>query len=508
MQTKPDNRAFLIAYFFLGMMMIWGSSSRTYSQFQTGTNISTYAGVNNVFVNPALLSNSRYYVDINVISGGSFIHNNYAYLARKEYNFLSMLNPSYRFPMHDKEYGQGERPAYTVEEKKPKDFLLNSHIIGPSVMIAMNDHILALQTSFRSVNSFRDIPYDMANYFYYSLDYKPQHGKEFEHRDPIKFATLTWSEIGLSWAYTFSKYNRDRWSFGISAKMLLGHAGSYVYLDHLKYFTPDDETVYIRNVNGEAAYSLPVDYSITKLNTGTKVRGYGMGFDLGVSYIHTKKGHSNMKYKRLCAQRYEDYKYKIGISLMDFGWIRFTEQARKYEYHNEQGYWDEIDTLDPYYDNFDYISEDISMRLCGSPDCAKTADAFSMFLPATLGLQFDYHYVNNWYISSSLRLPLNFAKNQVRYPSSVVIAPRMETQVFEMGIPFTLYDMRYPMLGAFVRFYNITVGTDNLSGFFNLTNHYGFDLYVSVKINFIKNRCKKKLPRFCIDDFRFKKYFN
>jgi hypothetical protein len=127
------------------------------------------------------------------------------------------------------------------------------------------------------------------------------------------------------------------------------------------------------------------------------------------------------------------------------------------------------------------------------------ADKFSMYLPASLGLQLDYRWRKNWYVSSSLRLPVSYAKGQVRSPAGFMVSPRLETQTFEMGMPFTLYDFQHPMLGAYMRFYNFTVGTDNLSGFLNLTNHYGFNVYFSFKISLIKNHCKRKLPRFCVD---------
>jgi len=502
--AKPNIARQPFLYGIIAVLCLIGQPTGVQGQYFTGATAGTYSGVGNVVVNPAFLSNSRYYVDVNVFSGGTFIHNNYAYLLRDDYKFSDFFLPGSEFPMHEKEYGQGERPAYTVENKRAKNLHFDGRIMGPSVMVAVNDHTFAFQTNFRSVNSFRDIPYDMANYFYYSLDYKPQHGMEYEHRDPIKFGTLTWSEIGFSWAYMFKKYDRDRWSFGISAKFLMGHAGSYVYVDHLKYFTPDDDNVYVRNLNGEAGYSLPVDYASNELYSGAKVKGIGVGFDIGVSYIHTEKGHSNMKYRRLCQQRYENYKYKIGVSLMDFGYIRFNDQARKYDYDNVSGYWEQVDTLKTYYDNLEFISNDVNSRFYDSPEDALTANNFTMYLPATLGVQLDYHYVNSWYVSASLRLPINFAKSQVRAPAGMMIAPRIETSVFELGVPLTLYDMRHPMVGAYMRFYNFTVGTDNLAGFVNLTNHYGFNVYFSFKINFIKNRCKRKLPRFCVDDFRMK----
>ena len=488
-------------YLVVTLACLLGQQAFLHAQYISGASMGSYSGVTSVVVNPALLVNSRYYIDINVFSATSFIHNNYAYLAKDEYRFGKFFLPGYEYPMHDKEYGQGERPAYTLDNTRRKNLYANGRAMGPSVMVAVNDHSFAFHTHFRQETSFRDVPYDMANYFYYSLDYNPQHGIEYEHRDPAKFASLTWSEIGLSWDYTFRKYDRDRWSFGATTKFLLGHAGAYVYVENMTYFTPDDENIYVRNLNGEAAYSLPIDYSTNEIS-GSKIKGFGMGVDLGVSYIHTTKGHSNIKYKRLCQQRYEDYKYRLGISLMDFGYIRFKDEARKYNYENVSGSWERVDTLKPYYDNLEFISNDVNARLYEDPEDALVADKFNMYLPASLGIQVDYHYVNNWYLSSTVRLPINFAKSQVRAPSSWMLSPRMETQFFEMGVPFTLFDMRHPMLGVYMRFYNFTIGTDNLAGFMNLTNHYGFNVYFSLKISFLKNSCRKKLPRFCIDNFR------
>ena len=465
----------------------------------------SYAGINNVIINPSMMANSRYYVDVNVVSVGSFFQNNFAYFDRKEYGIINLFNPGYSFPVHEKEYGTGERTAYTVENTKLKNVFLNARMLGPSVMVAYNNHTFAFQTSIRTVSSFTDIPYDMANYFYYSLDYAPQHGVEYAHEDPIKTASLSWSEVGFSWSYMFGKYNRDHWSVGVSAKMLFGHAAYYVYLDEITYFVPDDDNLYVRNVKGETAYSLPVDYSTNKLYNGSPVKGMGMGFDIGFSYVHTERGHSDYRYKRLCQQKFDPYKYRIGVSLMDFGWIGFNDVARKYEFDNMHGEWHEIDTLQPYYSNLDYISDDVSTRLSGTADGALNADNFTMYLPFALGVQFDYHYVKNWYLSGSLRMPISYARSEVRAAASIMVAPRMETGSLEFGVPLTLHEFRQPIVGAYLRFHNITVGTDNVAGFLNLTHHYGFDFYVSLKINFLKDNCKKKVPRFCGGDYHYRR---
>lgn len=469
----------------------------SYAQYMTGVTASSYSGVNSNIVNPAFMSNSRYFLDINIAGAGSFFHNNFAYMAREEYNFFRFLDPNYAYPMHDKEYGTGERPAYTVENKKRKQAFFSNRILGPSVMLAYNDHTFAMNTAFRSVSGFRNIPYDMANYLYYSLDYSPQHGKEYEHRDPMRTASLSWSELGFSWAWIYAKYDRAHWSLGITAKMLFGHAAYYVYLDHLKYFVPDDENLYVRNVHGEAAYSFPIDYDNNELYNGSIIKGTGMGFDFGLSYTHTVRGHSRKKYSILCQQPFHEYKYRIGVSLLDFGWINFNDVSRKYELDDYHGIWYRLDTLEAYYNNINYISEDINRHLCGSDYCALTANNFNILLPMSIGAQFDYNYFKNWFVSGWIRFPLIYSKNQVSATSGLMVVPRMETAEFEFGVPFTLHEMKSPMLGAYIRIYNLTIGTDNAAGFLNITDHYGYDFYVAIKFNLLKGNCWRRMSSFC-----------
>jgi hypothetical protein len=76
-------------------------------------------------------------------------------------------------------------------------------------------------------------------------------------------------------------------------------------------------------------------------------------------------------------------------------------------------------------------------------------------------------------------------------PAQLSVTPRYETQYFEVNLPVSLYDFRYPRMGVAARIWFLTLGTDNLLGFLNLTDFTGFDLYVSVKFNFLKGKCRR-----------------
>ena len=63
---------------------------------------------------------------------------------------------------------------------------------------------------------------------------------------------------------------------------------------------------------------------------------------------------------------------------------------------------------------------------------------------------------------------------------------------------------KLPRIGLAARFWFFTIGTDKLLGFFNLTDFTGMDIYMSIKLNFLKGRCKSSSNN-CISRYNYKK---
>jgi hypothetical protein len=469
------------------------------SQEMLGLVNGNYAGVNSAIINPSLLLNSRLYMDINVVAADVFHQNNYLYISKDEYNFFDFFKKDYTIELHPVEHSNGDRPFYTNNNKSNKQFYTNVIVQGPSAMLVANDHAFAIQTSFYTVNVIKDLPYDMANFFYYDLSYAQQRNILFTHDDEYNFSTLTWSEISFSYAYVLKKYSRNRWTVGITLKKLLGHAGTYFNSYKTDYYVPNGSTVDILDITADVGYALPIDYSTNDGFYGSFIKGYGVGFDLGMTYQKNKKGHSNIKYRKLCNQKFDQYNYRIGFSILDFGMIKFRNNARKYEFHHGSVYWEDIDSIFKAYKNINQLSEDFSTRLCGSPTCTQTADEFSIALPAAVSMQFDYSYNDHWYLNATVVHPVRIAKAYIYRPAVIGLTPRYESRFFDISLPISLYDYRYPRIGLAARIYYFTIGTEKILGFFNLTNFSGLDLYVALKFYLEKGSCKSKQPRFCYE---------
>jgi hypothetical protein len=55
--------------------------------------------------------------------------------------------------------------------------------------------------------------------------------------------------------------------------------------------------------------------------------------------------------------------------------------------------------------------------------------------------------------------------------------------VWEVNLPLSLVDFRDPQIGLAFRIYSLTIGTEKLGTFFNLTDVRGLDLYFALGFN-------------------------
>jgi hypothetical protein len=134
----------------------------------------------------------------------------------------------------------------------------------------------------------------------------------------------------------------------------------------------------------------------------------------------------------------------------------------------------------------------ISDVFYGDPNASLASNRIRMILPAALSIQWDYHYRKQWYLNATAMQPIMSSKSYIYRPAQISVTPRYETQYLEFSMPFSLYEYRYPRVGLAARFWFLTIGTDKLLGFFNLTDFTGMDIYFSLKFNFLKGKCRSK----------------
>jgi hypothetical protein len=341
---------------------------------------------------------------------------------------------------------------------KTDNAFANFRLNGPELMINAGKSAFAFIDAARTAISYRE------------SDESGTIGNGEDYRQ-MNVAGLAWGEIGLAYAYQFYRAEKSIWSGGLTLKYLSGAGGA---------FFSNDYTGYTFNS------SLPSNLSTSGLSgSGGIGAGHGMGIDIGITYEKKTRQVSLNTYTKLSQQKFQDYDYKFGISLIDVGYIRFSKNVNGSSLNQSiagstQGV---IDST-----KYDIVADTGK----GSSSSSLTKNSFSMYLPAAVCLQFDYHYYKNWFFNGTFVQGLNLSDEFVRRPTMLAFTPRFEKRRFEVSMPLSVSDMKYFRMGLAVRFWSITIGTDNLLGSAGVGSNAGFDLYTSIKITFDKGRYRRK----------------
>jgi len=461
------------------------------SQEMWGVTTSNFAGSNGAILNPASLVTSKLYLDVNLATFDIFFQNNYGYIHQKDFSPFKLLVKNPEFP----EYGEDDMPFDHFWDVRDK-FIYSSQLIkGPSMMLAYGRHAFALHTGARIITSTSRIPYDIANFGYYGLDYSEQHNVNYVSRN-LHAASVFLGEIGLSYAYAFRKIGNEEWVAGITVKKLFSPAGAYVSADNLDYIVVNDSTINIKNMNGEVGYSFPMNYDNNEYpDSGPFIKGGGYGIDIGFAFQNKDLSYQKKRFRRLCSQKYINYSYRLGISLIDLGYVTYDQNSQLHVYNDISKYWISIDTINYY--NFNELTRTMSREFYGNENTSFAGDKVRLLLPTALSIQGDYHIYRKWYGGLVWIQPVHLGKSYMRRPAQIALIPRYESPKLELALPLSLYDYRMPRVGFSVRYYFLTIGTDDLLGLVGYKNFTGLDFYASIKINFRKGFCgrfKRDLP--------------
>jgi hypothetical protein len=452
------------------------------AQEMWGITTSNYAGSTGVLLNPTSITTSKLYQDINIASIDIFFENNYAYIPQKDYALFKLISGK-SLP----KYGPDDLPFDHYTEKNNK-FIYSSQLIkGPSYMVAVGRSAYAIHTGARMLTSAYDIPLEIANFGYYGIKYTPQHNINYNSSN-FGTATLAMGEIGLTYAYDFRKISMETWSAGITVKRLFSVGGGYLRTNNVDYIVLNDSTINFKNLNAEVGYSLPLDYSNNDFpDSGPLIKGGGFGFDIGVTFQNKALSYQKRRISKLCRQRYIDYYYRIGVSLLDVGFVNFNKNAEVQTFDNVSQYWMNIDTLN--YINVNHLTSSLSQVFYGDPNASHTADKVRIYLPTAFSVQADVKIYRNFYAGAVFISPVRLGKSFIRRPAQIALIPRYENHDIEFSLPLSLYDYHHFRLGAAVRYRMLTFGSDDLLGLFGINDFTGIDFYIAFKINFRKGYC-------------------
>lgn len=432
-------------------------------QENMGIATSNYSPTNSVWLNPSTIADNKAFLDIHIAGVAGFLHNNYAFLPKS----------SFYFPRDITRIGsKAEDVAFTTKDVKRSAYI-DAAAQLPGASLSIGDHGFAINTAVRAYTKGKNIPSQLTDLIIDGVYEDPVYGQREQYSN-ISVNALSWAELDFSYAYLFRKFDKDIWSGGVTLKKLWGIAAASQVFKTIDYtvINPDVVTVH--------------DFSSVNALTQNPAFGAGKGWgvDLGVTYKRTLDPVMDyLPHGNDC--RKVGYLYKVGLSLLDFGSVKFkNETVRTIDIQGE----DHTES-----DSNGVNTVNVLQNLVEN-EFDETSTGFKAKLPTALSAQFDYNIGYGLYLNGTVMVPLRRANTiAIQRTNLIAITPRWERKRIEIAMPITLVDYRYPSVGLGIRLNNVVIGTDRLIPMIMPVNVYRMDIYCNVKWTiFERKKCRDK----------------
>jgi len=437
-----------------------------------------YDGVNGVFFNPASIADSRYRWDFNLISANAFVGNNKASFKIKD--IFSTESSSFKNKFLS---GSGNTDAN-----------INVDILGPSVMFNLTrKSAIAITTRARVIASVKDFDGNLINSVLNSS--ANSYPYSFNSTANSRIIANGWTEVGVSYAREISSNGPNYFKGGVTIKYLSGVGNNYVQVNQLQTTINQDILInpYLQHTNGTTAIgNSGADFSNISLNNLFGNGSNGIGGDIGFVYEY-RPNYTNAG-SDVHNRDINKYKFKVGLSLLDIGAIRYKTNA-----NNSAGYNVHINGNDRFYlvQLKNQSSAQIKNTLDNNPNfftpIANGVNAtYNASLPTVLQGDVDYHLHRGFFVSvgGQLNLVSNSSLYSANQYNSVTLTPRYEGKSFGIYFPINYNELTQFNAGISLRAGPLFIGSGSL--FTAIAKSKQADIHVGLRFGILQKRKKDK----------------
>lgn len=419
------------------------------AQENIGINQDNFAPVNSRFLNPSTIVDAGTWLDINIIGFSAYARTNFVFMPD-----VYLPSPStYKDPVL-------KQPISSLYAYS------SDMVLGPSVSLVLKKQSFAIHTAVRSYLFSKKLPPETIGFVEDSNTLIIPDGNYESER--IRMKEMTWEEYGFTYGRILKRKDNNMFTGAVTISRLYGLHVAGMYMRSAELQVSSSEGSFVNIEEGNYWYNEPA-----------RLSGKGWSGSFGFTFKKMKKDISNyIPHSVFGNCKVATYKYKIGVSLLDVGLIRFNQNALT-------GTFDEDTPVDSM-KNWTEVTQKAIEE-------GQTND-FQAWLPAALSIQYDHNFNNFVYGNVSLI-------NRVTFPSwrgaeranMLSVSLRFETKKFSAALPLTLHEYTYPQLGLSLRLWFFTIGTDQLIPFIRRMDVYSADVYMYFKIPiFISPECRTR----------------
>ncbi|MFT5512411.1 MAG: hypothetical protein ACI8SE_000809, partial [Bacteroidia bacterium] len=484
---------------FVCVLFILMTNATAFGQYVRNFANSNYGALQSISYNPANLADGRCRFALTPLTVFADVNNNFINV-RTPYKYSEVLNNNVSTNLLD----ENDIPVWDnsfMEDKlnaNNKQAYVSAEVMGPSFLLGRKDKSgFAFTTKTRFFANVDGLDEDLLKVFLVDFDSVAPDYSVKSHQlrlmnqpgveTNLGFGALAYQEFAFSYAAVLQDKKANFFKGGATIKYVIGLGAGFGSVNDFNYELVGIDSLRIKSANISAAYTSDRYFTTDRrLNDylGKNKLGKGMGIDLGVVYEY-RPDYKSYTY-RMDRRNHEDrtknkYKFKIGAAISDFGSIKFDNrpftQSINIISDGDTTDWADFEEVTKFNGTNDIDS--FALRLFPS----STIDSsFSAKLPASFNINFDYALENNWYLNAAYVQSLRGNKVRgVRKQNVFSVGARYETRRFEFASNFVIGQFYNPiLLGAFVRYGPVYVGSDNLGGIFGGKSTNSYNVYAGV----------------------------
>ncbi|HSZ33944.1 MAG TPA: DUF5723 family protein [Puia sp.] len=463
----------------IAFLICLGNCFYLLAQQNLGIRNSNYAGIQGSLLNPSSIADSKLKWDINIISVDEVFDNTFLYAPKNSLSFFG-VNKIIKGSIHEDLF---LTHFNSQDPGKLYNLTFSAEVLGPSFFIKVaKKHTIGFTIAERSYSNIKDISGNLAqNSFAYLL--QPDLWHTDFHDSTSRVNAMNWISYGFHYATVLYNKGRDELKGGISLNYLQGIAAAYTKNTNITYRINDTANIVFTNTS--------VDYGRTDIDTYRKINnygdlnhGHGFGMDIGFTYLHLKDPAVYNAEQDEDKQKGSNYVYRIGVSLIDVGYINFNRNSASYHLQTDSANFSNWHQS-KFSSNVQFDQTLSAVFYKGDSLKSLTANHFNMALPAAISIQADWNIYKNFFANLTIIKGLGHGNNPgVTRPDVYSLTPRYETLWGEVSIPMSLlyYNQWRPRIGMAVRVYYFFIGGDAPGSLLKLNDLQGVDFYAGIHV--------------------------